>query len=83
MHFPNGGELWILNYPSPMSAWNTRLFSPPARNSDATGPLDAVHAFNLKVFEENRLMIEAQSQEDLPLDFSQEFHLAANRSSVN
>lgn len=83
VHFPGAARLWILNAPSPVSARKTRLFSPIARNFDKERPVAEVHAFNLQVFEEDRVMVEAQRPEDLPLDLSAEFHIAADRSSVS
>ena len=82
VHFPGPARLWILNVPSPMSARQTRLFSPVARNFDKDGPVEAVHDFNRTVFEEDKAMIELQRPLDLPLDPSAEGHIPADRSSI-
>ena len=37
---------------------------------------------NLRVFEEDRLMVESQQPESLPLDFGPEAHIPADRSSM-
>lgn len=82
VHFPEGGRLWILNCATPVSARKTRLFCPIARNFDKTGSLDQVLAFNLDIFNEDRLLVESQTPEDLPLDANEEAHIAADRSSL-
>lgn len=82
VHFPNEGRLHILNAASPVSARQTRLFVPLARNFDKTGPLDAVYAFNAQIFAEDQAIVERQRPEDLPLEHRFEAHFAADRSSV-
>jgi vanillate O-demethylase monooxygenase subunit len=80
--FPGDGQLWILNAASPVSARQTRLFCPLARNVDLDTPVDAVRAFNLSVFNEDRVLVESQRPVDLPLDGGLEVHIAADRTSV-
>jgi vanillate O-demethylase monooxygenase subunit len=80
--FPADGQLWILNAASPVSARRTRLFCPLARNVDLDTPVEMVRAFNLKVFNEDRVMVENQQPQDLPLDGGGEVHIAADRASV-
>ena len=46
------------------------MFAPIARNFDLHVPVEDVHAFNLRVFEEDRLMVETQRPERLPLDLT-------------
>ncbi|MEE7547794.1 aromatic ring-hydroxylating dioxygenase subunit alpha [Xanthomonas sp. Kuri4-1] len=83
IHFPTEGErLVIMNVASPVSAHRTRLFVPIARNFDTDLPVADVHAFNLRVFEEDRAMVEAQKPEYLPLDPLLEIHIPADRSSI-
>lgn len=82
VHFPEGGRLWILNAASPISARKTRVFSPLARNFNKEGPLEDVYAFNLQVFNEDRVIVESQHPEDLPLDIQMEAHIAADRTSI-
>lgn len=82
VHFPNGGQLWILNAASPVAARKTRLFCPLARNFDKDESVEAVHAFNLQIFNEDRLIVESQHPEDLPLDTRFEAHIAADRTSI-
>lgn len=82
VHFPDQGRLVIMNAASPMSARKTRLFAPIARNFDKHLPVEDVHAFNLRVFEEDRLMVESQKPECLPLDPMMEAHIPADRSSI-
>jgi phenylpropionate dioxygenase-like ring-hydroxylating dioxygenase large terminal subunit len=82
IHFPDDVRLVIMNAASPVSARKTRLFAPIARNFDKDLPVADVHAFNLRVFEEDRLMVESQRPERLPLDFATEAHIPADRSSM-
>jgi phenylpropionate dioxygenase-like ring-hydroxylating dioxygenase large terminal subunit len=82
IHFPGDARLVIMNAASPVSARKTRLFAPIARNFDKHLPIEAVHEFNLRVFEEDRLMVETQLPECLPLDFGTEAHIPADRSSM-
>jgi vanillate O-demethylase monooxygenase subunit len=82
VYFPEGGRLVVMNCASPVSARMTRLFAPIARNFDKHIPVEAVHEFNRKVFEEDRRMVEAQKPEFLPLDPTLEAHIMADRSSI-
>ncbi len=80
--FPNDARLVIMNAASPVSARKTRLFAPICRNFDKDIPVEEVHAFNLRVFAEDRRMVEAQKPERLPLDLLAEAHIPADRSSI-
>ncbi|WP_370515625.1 hypothetical protein [Pantoea sp. B_10] len=71
-----------MNAASPVSARKTRMFAPIARNFDLHIPVEEVHAFNQRVFEEDRLMVETQQPERLPLDLALEAHIPADRSSI-
>jgi vanillate O-demethylase monooxygenase subunit len=82
IHFPDEGRLWILNLASPVSARQTRLFVPWARNFDLDGSVDDVYAFNAKVFAEDQAIVERQEPKDLPLEPTAEPHFAADRSGV-
>ncbi|WP_040278516.1 (2Fe-2S)-binding protein, partial [Xanthomonas citri] len=83
IHFPVPGKrLVIMNAASPVSKHTTRLLVPIARNFDTHLPVEDVHAFNLRVFEEDRAMVEAQRPEYLPLDPLLEVHIPADRSSI-
>ncbi len=82
IHFPGEGRLVIMNAASPVSARKTRLFAPIARNFDKELPVEDVYAFNLRVFEEDREVVESQVPETLPLDFGWEAHIPADRSSM-
>jgi phenylpropionate dioxygenase-like ring-hydroxylating dioxygenase large terminal subunit len=81
VQFPENGRLAILNAASPVSARQTRLFVPIARNFDHDLPLDDVYEFNRQVFEEDRAIVELQCPEDLPIDRSLEAPILADRSS--
>ncbi|WP_455917717.1 aromatic ring-hydroxylating dioxygenase subunit alpha [Pseudomonas cerasi] len=82
IHFPADGRLVIMNAASPVSAKVTRLFAPIARNFDKDLPVEDSHEFNLKVFEEDRLIVESQKPERLPLDPMLEVHIPADMSSI-
>ncbi|GAA5235527.1 aromatic ring-hydroxylating dioxygenase subunit alpha [Verticiella sediminum] len=82
IHFPEGGRQVIMNAASPVSARRTRLFVPIARDVNTHLSEEEVQAFNLRVFEEDRRMVEAQKPERLPLDISLEGHIPADRSSI-
>jgi vanillate O-demethylase monooxygenase subunit len=80
--YPEAKQLWILNAASPTSARKTRLYCSIARNFDRETSVDAVREFNLQVFNEDRILVEAQRPEDLPLNLALEVHIAADRTSI-
>ncbi|MBR0560435.1 aromatic ring-hydroxylating oxygenase subunit alpha [Neokomagataea anthophila] len=82
IHFPEGSRLVIMNAASPVSAKKTRMFAPICRNFDKELPVQDVYDFNLRVFEEDRLLVESQKPECLPLDPTLEAHVMADRSSI-
>jgi vanillate O-demethylase monooxygenase subunit len=82
VHFPDEARLVVMNCASPMTSRQTRLFCPIARNFDLHIPVEAVHEFNRRVFEEDRRVVEAQKPEYLPLDPTLEAHIPADRSSI-
>jgi vanillate O-demethylase monooxygenase subunit len=82
VYFPDFGELWIMNAVCPVSARETKLFVPIARNFDKSSPIEDVYAFNLQVFMEDREMVENQKPEDLPLDLQMEAHIMADKTSI-
>jgi vanillate O-demethylase monooxygenase subunit len=72
----------IMNAASPVSARMTRMFAPIARNFDHDIPVADVHAFNARVFEEDRMVVETQEPAMLPLDPAAEAHLPADMSAM-
>lgn len=82
IHFPGIDRLVIMNAASPVSAKVTRLFAPMARNFDTDLPVQDVYDFNLRVFEEDKAIVEAQRPECLPLDPMLEAHIPADMSSM-
>ena len=82
VHFPGEGRLSIMNAASPVSAKVTRLFAPIARNFDTDRPVQEVYDFNLRIFEEDKAIVESQKPECLPLDPRMEAHILADRSSI-
>jgi phenylpropionate dioxygenase-like ring-hydroxylating dioxygenase large terminal subunit len=82
VHFPDGGRLCIMNAASPTSARRTRMFAPIAKNFDIEQSEHEIFDFNLRIFEEDRAIVEVQRPENLPLDPRIEVNIAADRSSV-
>lgn len=82
VHFPHDGLLSIMNAASPVSARQTRMFAPIARNFDTDQPERSIYEFNRRIFEEDRAIVEIQRPENLPLDPRIEVNIAADRSSV-
>jgi len=80
--FPNGGTLVILNAACPVSARFTRLFAVVARDFDRETPTADIVAFQHRVYGEDRLIVEGQHPEELPVDLHEEVHLRADRTSV-
>lgn len=80
--FPNDGKLHILNVASPVSARSTKVFVPICRNFDKEAPLQATLDFNHRVFEEDRMIVEQQYPEDLPINLAEEVHIRADRASI-
>jgi vanillate O-demethylase monooxygenase subunit len=72
----------IMNAASPVSARETRLFAPIVKNYDLQDDEQEIIDYNLKIFEEDRLMVETQKPERLPLDLTLEAHIPADRSSI-
>jgi vanillate O-demethylase monooxygenase subunit len=82
VHFPDGGRLCIMNAASPVSARQTRLFAPIAKNFDIDQDPQEIFDFNWRIFDEDRAIVEIQKPENLPLDPRIEVNIAADRSSV-
>jgi vanillate O-demethylase monooxygenase subunit len=80
--YPDDKQLWILNAACPVSARHTRLFCPIARNFDKETSVESVRAFNARVFNEDKILVEGQRPEDLPLDLGSEISIPADRTSV-
>ncbi|MCH4247287.1 MAG: Rieske 2Fe-2S domain-containing protein [Acinetobacter populi] len=82
IHLRNGARMVIMNAASPVSARETRLFAPIVKNYDLQDDEQEIIDYNLKIFEEDRLMVETQKPERLPLDLTLEAHIPADRSSI-
>lgn len=82
IHLRNGAKMVIMNAASPVSAKKTRLFAPIVKNFDLEDSEADIIDYNLKIFEEDRLMVETQKPERLPLDLGLEAHIPADRSSI-
>ncbi len=82
VHFPDDGLLSIMNAASPVSARQTRMFAPIAKNFITDQPAEEVYDFNHRIFEEDRAIVEIQKPENLPLEPRLEVNIPADRSSV-
>ncbi|MGJ3243331.1 MAG: Rieske 2Fe-2S domain-containing protein [Opitutales bacterium] len=82
IHFPDGTHYIGYDLPVPTSRTTTRVFYRMARDFDLDGPADYSVEMQKAVLEEDRPVVEAQRPEELPLDLSEEFHIAADRFSA-
>jgi phenylpropionate dioxygenase-like ring-hydroxylating dioxygenase large terminal subunit len=82
VHMPDEARLVILNSASPVSARRTRLFPLLMRNYDLGEPVEPFIAYNNKIFDEDRDVVQAQCPEDLPIDLTEEVHIRADRTSI-
>jgi phenylpropionate dioxygenase-like ring-hydroxylating dioxygenase large terminal subunit len=77
-----GANPIVLNVASPVSARRTRLFTALLRNYDQDQPVEPYIEFNLRIFNEDREIVERQCPEDLPLNLQDEIHIRADRTSI-
>lgn len=80
--FPHGGQLVVGNLASPVSSLRTTLFAPIVQTFNTDQDVEEIHAFNLRVFEEDRALVESQRPRNFPQDVRQETHIRADRSSL-
>ena len=80
--YRDGRRHCVFDIPTPVSRRKTRIFFFIARNFDHHIPADEVLAFERKVLAEDKLIVESQRPEDLPLDLSEEFHIRCDRFSA-
>jgi vanillate O-demethylase monooxygenase subunit len=80
--YPHGGELVIFNVSAPTSAKRTRIYKVYARNFDQDKPLELMRAFESRIYEEDRFVMEKQRPEELPIDLHEEVHIRADRASI-
>lgn len=82
LHFPGADRAVVMNVATPVSALRTHLFCPVSRNFDTDRPAEEMIAFNLRVFDEDRALTEAQRPRNLPLDVRVEAHTRADRITL-
>ena len=82
VHLPGNTRLVILDSASPVSARRTRLFACLLRNYDLTEPLQPFVDYNVKIFNEDRDIVQSQYPEDLPIDLQEEVHIRADKTSI-
>src|SRR5262249_7605055 len=73
LHFERGVE-HIFDLVSPVSSRKSRIFMIKTRDHDLDHPVDEWLAFQENVNEEDRLIVEAQVPQRLPIDLRHEFH---------
>lgn len=83
INFPDGTHYQIYNLPAPVSRQRCRLFIRMARDFDLAGPADSSVDLQQRVLDEDRPLVEAQRPEEIPLDLTEEFHIAADRLSTS
>jgi vanillate O-demethylase monooxygenase subunit len=82
VHLPGDTRLVILDSASPVSARRTRLFACLLRNYDLSEPLEPFVDYNVKIFNEDRDIVQSQYPEDLPVDLQEEVHIRADKTSI-
>jgi phenylpropionate dioxygenase-like ring-hydroxylating dioxygenase large terminal subunit len=73
--YPNGDRVIDLFFSTPVSEKKCVRYMVVARNFALEQPADQFAAFTLKVWEQDRTIIESQLPEELPIDWSAELHL--------
>jgi vanillate O-demethylase monooxygenase subunit len=81
-HNADGASPIVLNVASPVHARHIRLFTALLRNYDQDQPVQPYIDFNLRIFNEDREIVESQYPEDLPLNLQDEVHIRADRTSI-
>jgi vanillate O-demethylase monooxygenase subunit len=81
MHYSQGIE-HICDAASPISANRSRIFILKCRDHDLDQSTDEWVRFQRAVNEEDRVMVESQTPQGLPLDIGAERHLSSDRFSV-
>ena len=76
------GAEHIFDIASPISKNQIRIFMLKTRDFDLDKPVDEWLKFQEVVNEEDRLIVENQWPQHLPLDLSQEFHIRADAISI-
>jgi phenylpropionate dioxygenase-like ring-hydroxylating dioxygenase large terminal subunit len=80
---PNNGEMFhMFLIVLPMTEQKSRAFMLKARNYDKEAPDDAFIAFQDTLIEQDRIIVENQKPELLPLDLQAELHLKCDRMSI-
>lgn len=82
VHLPGDARLVILDSASPVSARKTRLFACLLRNYDLEEPIEPFIDYNVKIFNEDRDIVQSQYPEDLPIDLLEEVHIRADKASI-
>ncbi len=82
IHFPDGTHYRIYNFAAPVSRRRCRIFMRMARDFDLGGSAETSEDLQRRVLAEDQPMVEAQRPEEIPLDLTEEFHIAADRLSA-
>jgi len=73
--YPNGDRVIDLFFTTPVSETETVRYMVVGRNFGLDQPPDKLIAFTLKIWEQDRVIIESQSPVELPLDLHDELHV--------
>lgn len=80
---PDNGETFhLFLMVQPLTEQSSRAYMLKARNYDLDAPDDAFVAFQNTLIEQDRVMVENQKPELLPLDLQAELHLVCDRLSI-
>ncbi|QJD87660.1 aromatic ring-hydroxylating dioxygenase subunit alpha [Cohnella herbarum] len=78
----NGERFHLFLMVQPITEQGSRAYMLKARNYDIEAPDDAFIAFQNTLIEQDRVMVENQKPELLPLDLQAELHLKCDRMSI-
>jgi phenylpropionate dioxygenase-like ring-hydroxylating dioxygenase large terminal subunit len=82
VRFPDGTSYRLYNFPAAVARKRCRIFIRMARDFDREGPADSSVEMQLRILAEDQPMVEAQRPEEIPLDLTEEFPIAADRLST-
>ena len=82
IHYPGGRDHIIHINIAPVSARKSQLIVVFTRNFDHDVPVEDLLAWEQKILGEDRVMIENQKPEEIPLDAAAEISVMADKSSV-
>jgi vanillate O-demethylase monooxygenase subunit len=81
---PQKGEAYhvVFNVASPVSARRVRAFFFVCRNFDFDVPAEEVLEWEGRIMAEDKVIVESQRPEELPLDLAAELHVQSDRMTI-